>query len=518
MTVAPGVTPTREEFLRLADRSRVIPVVRTVLADGLTPLALHRRLAGSRPGTFLMESAAPGAAWSRYSFVGAGSAATLTARGTEAVWQGEVPQGLPREGDALEVLAETLRLLGTDARASVGPDLPHLVSGLAGFLGWPVVRAWERLPHPPEDHLGLPMLAMNLISDLAVHDATDGTVTLIALAINGNGLATGAERAYDDAVARLDAMLARLRSGAEDPVDEVPRRWLEADADEVAAQAEDRWGAAGFRAAVGRAQEAIRDGEVFQVVVSRRLSVETAASGVDVYRVLRMVNPSPYMYLFSFETPDGEPYEIVGSSPEALVTVADRHVVTHPIAGSRRRTGSAEGDRLVGKELEEDEKERAEHLMLVDLSRNDLSRVCEAGSVEVTQFMELEAFSHILHLVSHVEGRLRDGVTALDVLRSAFPAGTLSGAPKPRALQLLDEWEPTERGPYGGVVGYFDLAGNMDMAINIRSVTLAGGRAHVQAGAGIVADSDPEAETAETVTKATAPLRAALTAGELRSA
>ncbi|MGC5048188.1 chorismate-binding protein [Micrococcus porci] len=513
-----GVVPSREEFLAVAPTSRVIPVVRRVLADGLTPLAIHRRLADSRPGTFLLESATPGAAWSRYSFIGAGSAATLTARGEDAVWLGEPPEGLPTEGRALDVLAESLRLLSTDARTRVDAALPHLVSGMAGFLGWPAVRAWERLPHPPEDHLGLPLLAMNLISDLAVHDAQDGTVTLIALAINGDGLATGAERAYDDAVARLEDMVARLRAGAEDPVDEVPRRWLDATAEEVAAEAEDRWGAAGFRDAVGRAQQAITDGEVFQIVVSRRFSVDTAASGVDVYRVLRMVNPSPYMYLFSFQTPDGEPYEIVGSSPEALVTVQDRRVVTHPIAGSRRRGATPEDDRLLGKELAEDEKERAEHLMLVDLSRNDLSRVCEAGTVEVTQFMDLEAFSHILHLVSHVEGRLRDRVTSLDALRSAFPAGTLSGAPKPRALQLLDEWEPTERGPYGGVVGYFDLAGNMDMAINIRSVTLAGGQAHVQAGAGIVADSDADAETAETVTKATAPLRAVLTAAELRGA
>lgn len=200
------------------------------------------------------------------------------------------------------------------------------------------------------------------------------------------------------------------------------------------------------------------------------------------------------------------------------MTVEDRHVVTHPIAGSRRRGRTAEDDALLAKDLVEDEKERAEHVMLVDLSRNDLSRVCTPGTVNVSQFMEVEGFSHILHLVSHVEGAVAEGRSSLDVLKSAFPAGTLSGAPKPRALQLLDEWEPTRRGPYGGVVGYFDLAGTMDMAINIRSVTLCGGRAHVQAGAGIVADSDPEAETAETVTKATAPLRAVLTAGELRSA
>ncbi|MGW5854350.1 chorismate-binding protein [Micrococcus sp. 2A] len=515
---ASDATPDRAEFLRLADTARVIPVVRTVLADGLTPLAIHRRLAASRPGTFLMESASQGAAWSRYSFIGAGSAATLTARDGEAHWQGTPPEGLRREGPALEVLADSLRLLRTDVRDRVGVSLPHLVSGLVGFLGWNTVRSWEHLPHPPEDHLRLPDLAMNLVTDLAVHDAVDGTVTLIANAINGNGLATGAEQAHDDALARLDAMVERLRTPVPEPVSAVSRRWLDASAEDVAAQAEDRWGAEGFRAAVGKAQQAIRDGEVFQAVLSRRLSVTTDVSGEDVYRVLRTVNPSPYMYLFSFETPEGEPYEIVGSSPEALVTVQDRHVVTHPIAGSRRRGASAQEDARLGEDLLHDQKERAEHLMLVDLSRNDLSRVCEAGSVAVTQFMGLEAFSHILHLVSHVEGRMRDDVDALQVLRAAFPAGTLSGAPKPRALQLLDEWEPTERGPYGGVVGYFDLAGNMDMAINIRSVTLHRGQAHVQAGAGIVADSDPRAEAAETVTKATAPLRAVLAAAELEEA
>lgn len=510
--------PTRAEFLALADTARVIPVVRTVLADGLTPLAIHRRLAASRPGTFLMESAGQGAVWSRYSFIGAASAATLTARDGQAHWQGTPPEGLRTTGPALEVLAESLRLLRTDVREAAGDALPHLVSGFVGFLGWNTVRSWERLEHPPEDHLGLPDLAMNLVTDLVVHDAVDGTVTLIANAVNGNGLATGAEQAYDDALARLDSMAERLRAPHADPVSAVPRRWLDASAEEVVAQAEDRWGAEGFRAAVGKAQQAIRDGEVFQAVLSRRLSVTTDVPGEDVYRVLRMVNPSPYMYLFSFETPDGEPYEIIGSSPEALVTVQGRRVVTHPIAGSRRRGATAEEDELLGKDLLHDEKERAEHLMLVDLSRNDLSRVCDAGSVAVTQFMGLEAFSHILHLVSHVEGRMREDVDALQVLRAAFPAGTLSGAPKPRALQLLDEWEPTERGPYGGVVGYFDLAGNMDMAINIRSVTLHAGQAHVQAGAGIVADSDPTAETAETVTKATAPLRAVLTAAELGEA
>ncbi|MGW9550297.1 chorismate-binding protein [Citricoccus zhacaiensis] len=535
------ITPSAEDFEDLAGQHRVIPVTLTVLADGLTPVGIYRRLAADEPGTFLMESAAQGGVWSRYSFIGAGSAATLTTRrqGGDAVahWLGEPPAGLPTEGDPIEVLRATLDLLSTDVRDGLGKDLPNLVSGMAGFLGWPTVRRWEKLPSPPPDDLGLPEMAMNLITDLAVHDTVDGTVTLVANAINHNGLASGAREAWSDAVERLRSMATRLTGpamhdgavpagrvsagsmpagapGSGDPVSVAPRDWLNLD---VSAHVHDSWTHEGFLDAVAKAQQAIVDGEVFQIVVSRRFSAETTASGLDIYRVLRAMNPSPYMYLFSFEKPgpDGGRYQIVGSSPEALVTVNDGSVITHPIAGSQPRGATVEDDHLHEKLLVNDQKERAEHLMLVDLSRNDLSKVCVPGSVSVTQFMEVERFSHIMHLVSHVEGRLEPGQKALDVLAAAFPAGTLSGAPKPRALQLLDEWEPQERGPYGGVVGYFDLAGNMDMAINIRAATLVDGTAYVQAGAGIVADSVPETEAAETVTKSSAPMRAVLAAGLL---
>ena len=264
--------------------------------------------------------------------------------------------------------------------------------------------------------------------------------------------------------------------------------------------------------------QAIVDGEVFQIVVSRRFELETQADALDVYRVLRATNPSPYMYLFNFVNEAGEPFEIVGSSPEALVTVNDGHVVTHPIAGSRPRGANYEEDQLHEKSLVNDQKERAEHLMLVDLSRNDLSKVCQAGSVEVTQFMEVERFSHIMHLVSNVVGKAREDVDAYDVLAATFPAGTLSGAPKPRALQLLDQYEPYRRGIYGGVVGYLDFAGDMDMAIAIRSALLKGGRAYVQAGGGIVNDSKFADEALETVNKAAAPLRAVWAAQSMHAA
>jgi anthranilate synthase component 1 len=269
--------------------------------------------------------------------------------------------------------------------------------------------------------------------------------------------------------------------------------------------------------AVDRGKEAIVDGEVFQVVISRRFEMECNASALDVYRVLRNTNPSPYMYLYSFVDAHGLPYSIVGSSPEALVSVSGSEVITHPIAGSRPRGKSVEEDTFLAKDLLADPKERSEHLMLVDLSRNDLSKVCEPGTVDVTQFMEVERFSHIMHLVSTVVGTLSPHKSAYDVLAATFPAGTLSGAPKPRALRLLDELEPHRRGIYGGVVGYLDFAGDMDMAITIRSALLLDGMAYVQAGGGIVADSVNETEAQETVNKAAAPLRAVHAAASLRA-
>jgi anthranilate synthase component 1 len=265
---------------------------------------------------------------------------------------------------------------------------------------------------------------------------------------------------------------------------------------------------AAYQHAVERSKQYIRDGDVFQVVISQRFDHELTAEPIDVYRVLRTLNPSPYMYLLTLESPEGEPYSIVGSSPEALVKVQDGRVFTHPIAGSKPRGETPERDSELAEELLGDPKEQAEHLMLVDLARNDLSKVCVAGSVEVTEFMQVERFSHIMHLVSSVEGDLRADATSIDVFRATFPAGTLSGAPKPRALEIIDELELAQRGVYGGVVGYFGLAGDADLAIAIRTATIVGGVAHVQAGAGLVADSDPVSEHQESQNKAAAPLRA----------
>ena len=498
-----AVTPDLGTFRTLARDRRVIPVTRRLLADGETPVGVYRKLAGERPGTFLLESAEHGGVWSRYSFVGASSAAVLTEQDGAALWQGTPPVGLPNGGDPLLALRDTLAALQTPPLPS-REDLPPLTGGLVGYVGYDAVRRLERLPELAKDDLELPELAMMLATDLAVLDHTDGSVLLIANAVNWDATDERVDEAYADALRRLDRMAADLSQpapstvAAYDPAVEpayVRRRTPEE-----------------HRAAVERVKEEIRAGEAFQVVVSQRFEMETTADALDVYRVLRLSNPSPYMYLLRF---DG--FDIVGSSPEALVKVEGPAVMTHPIAGTRWRGATPEEDARLAEELLADEKERAEHVMLVDLGRNDLGRVCAPGTVEVLDFMSVERYSHVMHLVSTVVGRLVPGRSAYDALTACFPAGTLSGAPKPRAMEIIEELEPTRRGLYGGVVGYLDFAGNADTAIAIRTALLRNGVAYVQAGGGIVADSDPAAEDTEARNKAAAVLRAVAAASTLRS-
>jgi anthranilate synthase component 1 len=495
-----AVSPTREEFRELAVNRRVIPVVRRLLADAETPVGLYRKLAADRPGTFLFESAENGRSWSRWSFIGVRSSAALTATGGEAYWTGTRPVGLPDGGDPLLALRETIEVLRTDPL----PGLPPLTGGMVGYIGYDAVRRLERLPVIAEDDLKIPELVMLLATDLAALDHHEGTVTLIANAINWDDSPERVDAAYDDAVRRLDDMTVALHTPAPPtaavfsrPKPEFRRRRSQAE----------------HFAAVEKAKEAIRAGEAFQVVVSQRFEIETDADALDVYRVLRATNPSPYMYLLRL---DG--FDIVGSSPESLVTVRDGKATTHPIAGTRWRSEDPEEDALLEKDLLADHKERAEHLMLVDLGRNDLGRVCKPGSVHVVDFFKVERYSHVMHIVSTVTGELAEGKTAYDAVAACFPAGTLSGAPKPRAMELIEELEPTRRGLYGGVVGYFDFAGDADTAIAIRTALVRDGVAYVQAGGGIVADSDPLAEDNECLNKAGAVLAAIATAQTMRPA
>ncbi|MFD5497238.1 anthranilate synthase component I [Streptomyces sp. NPDC127091] len=496
-----------ETFRKLAADRRVVPVTRKLLADGDTPVGLYRKLAAERPGTFLLESAENGRSWSRYSFVGVRSAATLTERAGQAHWEGTPPVGVPAEGDPLDALRATLETLHTPRDLAHDLGLPPFTGGMVGYLGYDIVRRLEKIGPGERDDLRLPELTMLLTSDLAVMDHWEGAVWLIANAINHNDLDTGVDEAHADAVARLDAMEADLTRAVAQPPAVLPPSELP---DHTAL-----WGGPDFRAAVEDIKERIRAGEAFQVVPSQRFETPCTASALDVYRVLRATNPSPYMYLFRFPHGDGEAFDVVGSSPEALVKIDDGQAMVHPIAGTRPRGATPQEDQALAEELLADPKERAEHLMLVDLGRNDLGRVCEPGSVEVVDFMSVERYSHVMHIVSTVTGRVADGRSAFDVLTACFPAGTLSGAPKPRAMQIIDELEPSRRGLYGGCVGYLDFAGDSDTAIAIRTALLRGGTAYVQAGAGIVADSDPVAEDVECRNKAAAVLRAVHTANRL---
>jgi anthranilate synthase component 1 len=500
-------TTTRAQFDELLPGHRVIPVIRELFADGETPVGIYRKLAAGRPGTFLLESAEQGGIWSRFSFVGVSSFGVLTEQDGKALW---LDYGLSADralgAEAPTAPLEAIEHLHQRWATPKIPGHPPLTGGIVGFIGWEAVRQIERLPDSPPADYYIPGQALSFVSELVVMDHRTGSVLLVAAALN-DGLESP-DQLWADAAARLDSLQEHLSTPAE--------AWL-AEVDlSIPAEPISRTTESEFHAAIDRSKSFIRDGDVFQVVISQRFDHEATAEAIDVYRVLRTLNPSPYMYLLSLVAPDGEPFWVVGSSPEALVKVENERVFSHPIAGSRPRGESPEQDLTLADDLLGDPKERAEHLMLVDLARNDLAKVCDAGSVEVTEFMQVERYSHIMHLVSSVEGNLRDGVSPLEVFRAAFPAGTLSGAPKPRALEIIDELEPAQRGLYGGVVGYFGLSGDLDLAIAIRTTTISGGVARVQAGAGLVADSDPASEHQEARNKAAAPLRAVAIANAMK--
>lgn len=488
-----------EEFRNYAKTNNVIPVYRKLLADGETPLGVYRKLAQSKPSTFLLESAEHGGAWSRYSFVGVHSAATLSEKDGKAIWVGNAPAGAPKGIDPLQAL----KLSASHLKSPKIPGLPPLTGGLVGYMGYDSVRRLEKLPEISNKDIPIPELAFMLTSDLAVLDHAEGTITLIANAINWDASDERVDEAYADAVSRLDRMQADLASALPGFVDEIQgasqpvftRNISEAD----------------YKSKIGTIKEEILSGEAFQVVLSQRFAMECKADAIDVYRALRLHNPSPYMYLFRFT--DG--IEVVGSSPEALVKVTGKEVMVHPIAGTRKRSASADEDHRLGEELLADPKERAEHLMLVDLGRNDLGRICTPGSVEVIDFMSIERYSHVMHIVSTVIGQLAPTSAPTDALFAVFPAGTLSGAPKPRAMEIIETLEPTRRGLYGGAIGYIDFTGNIDTCIAIRTALIHDGKAYVQAGAGIVADSDANSENQECLNKAAAVLGAVNAANQM---
>ncbi|MCY4295196.1 MAG: anthranilate synthase component I [Acidimicrobiaceae bacterium] len=496
--------PSLEEFRELARRYRVVPVWRELLADLTTPVAAFARVVGDGDG-FLLESVEHSERWSRWSFIGRNPIATLVARGPNVEAAGQIGVDIPRDRGmlaALEVLLE-------HCRAPSIEGLPPLHGGLIGYLGYDVVREVEHLPDAPPDDSGLADAVMSLIGELAVYDHWRQRVTLICnVQIPSGADDRLVERLYFEAVLRVDALAADGAKSLDeplmpppDPVSDAGREGAELDTDlpeTVSTMSPEHY---------ARAVEAVREhifaGDAFQVVLSQRFDFELDAEAFDVYRVLRQINPSPYMY---FLRHDG--LEVAGSSPEPMVKLLDGRVISRPIAGTRRRGATEAEDRFLAAELAEHPKELAEHVMLVDLARNDIGRVIEFGTLNLDESMTVERYSHVMHLTSQVSGEMAATASAVDVLRATLPAGTVSGAPKVRAMEIIDALEPAKRGIYAGVVGYIDFSGNIDTAIAIRTMVVRDGRASVQAGAGIVADSAPADEHAECVNKARALLAA----------
>ncbi len=486
--------PSRDEFHTLARDHSVVPVWRELLADMTTPVAAFARLVGDGPG-FLLESVEHAERWSRFSFVGRNPLCTIVARDGRLDVDGDLPAGVPTDQGVLAALEALLERY----RSPRLPDLPPLHGGVIGYLGYDVVREVEHLPDVPPDDLGRPDAVLSVIGQLAAFDHWRQRVTLIDNVI----VEPGADEAVLDAA--YDAAVARLQQLAEDGARPLAEPLVDPpDPNDPLPEVTSTMGAELYTAAVDVAKEHILAGDIFQVVLAQRFDLQLDADPFDVYRVLRQVNPSPYMYFLRHPE-----VTIVGSSPEPMVQLLDGRVVSRPIAGTRPRGHTDDEDRRLGAELAEHPKELAEHVMLVDLARNDVGRVVEYGTEKVDEMMTLERYSHVMHLTSQVSGTLAEGRTPIDVLRATLPAGTVSGAPKVRAMEIIDALEPTKRGPYAGVVGYLDFSGNIDTAIAIRTMVIGpDGVASVQAGAGVVADSDPMAEHEECENKARALLAA----------
>ncbi len=499
--------PSMEEFRELARQYRVVPIWRELLADLTTPVAAFARVVGDGNG-FLLESVEHAERWGRWSFIGRNPIATLVSRGSDVEVTGQLGVKVPQDRGMLAAL----EVLLNHYQAPPLEGLPPLHGGLIGYLGYDVVREIEDLPNTPLDDTGHPDAALSLIGELAVYDHWRQRVTLICnVLIPPNIDDRLIDRLYIEAVLRIETLAADGAKGLNEPLMPPPDVASRSISTDNVADTEDTdlpettstMGLESYSQAVEAVREYIFAGDAFQVVLSQRFDFDLDAEAFDVYRVLRQINPSPYMYFLRH----GE-LEIVGSSPEPMVKLIDGKVISRPIAGTRRRGRSDTEDRFLAAELKEHPKEVAEHVMLVDLARNDIGRVIEFGTLKLDENMTIERYSHVMHLTSQVSGTLAGSASPIDVLRATLPAGTVSGAPKVRAMEIIDELEPTKRGAYAGVVGYIDFSGNIDTAITIRTMLVRNGRASVQAGAGIVADSVPEHEHAECVNKARALLAA----------
>lgn len=487
--------PTLEEFKEKAKTGNTVPVYRPILADMETPVSAFYKLMPDNYA-FLLESVEGGETVARYSFLGSQPSVLFQSKGhhvtIEYLAKGE--KASKEYEDPLKALEEVMQHYQP---VSV-EGLPQFHGGAVGYMSYDMVRFVEELPDDNEDELQLPDCFFMIAETILIFDHVNHQIKVVANAhIDGD-----VDAAYTDAVAKIDALVEKLMTVSDKTSIDYRKQDTE-NPPEPISDPQSNFTQSAYEDVVRRAKKYIAAGDIIQVVPSQRFSRPVSVDSFDIYRALRMVNPSPYMYYLKF---DG--FDIVGASPEMMVRVEDGLVQTVPIAGTRPRGKTTEEDRALEQELLTDPKERAEHVMLVDLGRNDLGRVCEYHTVEVTDLMIIERFSHVMHIVSHVVGRLRDNLSAFDVMRACLPAGTLSGAPKIRAMEIIDELEPTRRGPYGGAVGYFSFSGSADTAITIRTAVIKDGIAYVQAGGGVVADSVPENEYYETVSKAWALLTA----------
>jgi anthranilate synthase component 1 len=482
---APG---TYDDFLKLAAEGTVVPVIKRVMADLLTPVAAYLKIERLSPYSFLLESVEGGEKVARYSFLGFEPYTVVRCAGGKVFIKSESGE----EETAEPMLAVLRRLTGKHIPVRLH-DMPPFVGGAVGYLSYDAVRWFEKIPDNNPDDVGMDDAVMMFFSRVLVFDHVKHQIHLVANVFT-EGKTQGLQEEYRRAVDQLEEMEACLA----DPIEPLPRREASVDWPLRSNLTKEE-----FEAAVVKAKEYIASGDAFQVVLSQRFDVPLTAHPFEVYRALRVVNPSPYMFYFKVGGPS-----VLGASPEMLVRATGRRLEYRPIAGTRPRGKTETEDLLLGEEMRADEKETAEHVMLVDLGRNDLGRVADYGSVEVTELMIIERYSHVMHLVSGIKARLKPGFDRFDALAACFPAGTVTGAPKVRAMEIIDELEPTRRGVYAGAAIYLDFSGNLDSCIAIRTMVAKEGRAYIQAGAGIVADSVPEAEYIETVNKARAMLQA----------
>jgi anthranilate synthase component I len=480
-------SPSFNEFKRLARRHTVVPLFRETLVDRVTPVSVYERLSHGERHAFLLESVEGGERFGRYSFVGQRPHAVFTCKEKKVIYR---EAGHERRWETQNPVQDLKKIMNGFSAAEVA-GLPRFSGGAVGYWDYDTARFFERLPDERPDVLGFPTGAFQLTSELIMFDRLSQTAKVIANVFIPKGASEASlARLYRQGERAIERQLARLHDRSSFPRQPHPGK---AGTPRPMTPRQD------YLNAVRAAKEHIRVGDIIQVVLSQRWEMTPKASSFQIYRALRTVNPSPYMYFLHFPELD-----IVGSSPELLVRKEGFLAETRPIAGTRRRGMTEKEDQTLGAELLKDPKEKAEHLMLVDLGRNDLGRVCKPGTVRVPELMTIENYSHVMHLVSSVNGELRKDANAFDLFQACFPAGTVSGAPKIRAMQIIDELEPTRRGPYAGSVGYFSYTGNMDMAITIRTLYFRGGKAYMQAGAGIVADSVPEKEYRECEQKAAA--------------